>query len=148
MVAGPGFNWGGEFGCPTCRVYTWGISFDPFLAHRVNPDELSFPISRERETAHRQFLHPRKGQVVSFCPSEQFRWSSPSSTMNRDRLLSLPIQLATSPEPSFVPVPRPAPPPADRFASPRRNAPQSAFTVCLPFVFMVLRIAFPATPFL
>ncbi len=90
----------------------------------------------------------RKGQVDAFCPSDQFRWSSPPTTMNRDRLLSLPIQLATSPEPSFVPVPRPAPPPADRFASPRRIAPQSAFTVCLPFVFMVLRIAFPATPFL
>ena len=90
----------------------------------------------------------RKGQVDSFCPSDQFRWSSPPTTMNRDRLLSLPIQLATSPEPNLVPVPRPAPPPADRFASPRRIDPQSAFTVCLPFVFMVLRIAFPATPFL
>src|SRR5882762_10788839 len=32
----------------------------------------------------------RKGQVDSFCPSDQFRWSSPSTTMNRDRLLSLP----------------------------------------------------------
>src|SRR5258705_6774335 len=58
----------------------------------------------------------RKGQVDSFCPSDQFRWSSPPTTMNRDRLLSLPIslpiQLATSPEPNLVPVPRPAPPPA------------------------------------
>jgi len=29
MVDGPGFNYGREFGCPTCRVYTWGIGFDP-----------------------------------------------------------------------------------------------------------------------
>ena len=89
----------------------------------------------------------RKGQVDSFCPSDQFRWSSPPTTMNRDRLLSLPIQLATSPEPSFVPVPRPAPPPADRFASPRRIAPPISVH-CLPALcFHGLTNCFSRNPF-
>jgi len=45
----------------------------------------------------------RKGQVDSFCPSDQFRWSSPPTTMNRDRFLSLPIQLATVPNRASFP---------------------------------------------
>src|SRR6266404_6912186 len=89
----------------------------------------------------------RKGQVDAFCPSDQFRWSSPPTTMNRDRLLSLPIQLATSPEPSFVPVPRPAPPPADRFASPRRNAPQSSIHRLPALCFHGLTNCFSRNPF-
>src|SRR5882762_8636877 len=89
MVDGSGFNYGREFGCPRVGFIRGALVSTTFLAHRVNPDEPSFPISRERETAHRRFLHPRKGQVVSFCPSEQFRWSSPSSMMNRDRLFNL-----------------------------------------------------------